>query len=108
MSSAVSGKKSKKSSKKREAVAPAKAAPIKEAKIKKNAKKSPEVKKDGFFVRAGNFFREVKQELQKVVWPTRKETIASTVVVLVVVLAASIYLGLADFILSSLLSLLVN
>lgn len=103
MAAAVSEKKSKKSSKKREASA--KAAPIKE---KKSAKKSVEVKKDNFFVRAATFLREVKQELQKVVWPTRKETIASTVVVLVVVLVASLYLGLADFILSSLLNLLVN
>ena len=35
------------------------------------------VKKDdakpGFFKRAGKWFREMKSELKKVVWPTRKQ-----------------------------------
>lgn len=47
--------------------------------------------------RARQFLREVKIELKKVKWPTRKELIASTTVVIVLVMIISIYLGLVDF-----------
>jgi preprotein translocase subunit SecE len=53
-------------------------------------------------------FREVRSEMRKVVWPTREETIRLTVVVIVLSAALSIVLGLADFIYTTLLSLLQN
>lgn len=43
------------------------------------------------------FFGEVKEELSKVVWPTRKETISYTVTVIVFSVVVSIILGAADF-----------
>ena len=46
------------------------------------------------------FFRDVRSELRKVTFPTRKETIASTAVVLVAVFAIAIYLGIVDAVLS--------
>ena len=52
--------------------------------------------------RAGprQFFREVRQELKKVAWPTRRELLAYTVVVLVsVVVLTSFVFGL-DFLIS--------
>ena len=42
------------------------------------------------------FFREVKTELKKVTWPPRKDTIASTSVVLVIVLILAFFLFLVD------------
>jgi len=42
------------------------------------------------------FLREVKIELKKVTWPTRKEAIGTTGVVLVLVGIISLYLGLVD------------
>jgi len=42
------------------------------------------------------FLGEVKAELAKVVWPTRKETIKYTIVVIVFSIAVSLILGLAD------------
>lgn len=42
------------------------------------------------------FFHEVKAELKKVNWPTRKETIASTSVVLVIVFIIAIFLFIVD------------
>ena len=42
------------------------------------------------------FIKEVKAELKKVTWPTRKETLSSTYVVLVVVAVSSAFLGLVD------------
>jgi preprotein translocase subunit SecE len=47
------------------------------------------------------FFREVRVEIKKVTWPTRKETLASTVVVLVTTLIIGAFLGVVDFLLST-------
>jgi preprotein translocase subunit SecE len=49
------------------------------------------------------FLREVKIELKKVTWPTRKQTIGSTAVVIVLVLIIAIFLGIVDVGLSSLI-----
>lgn len=43
------------------------------------------------------FLREARTELSKVTWPARKETIASTFVVLISVLVTTMFLGLVDF-----------
>jgi len=49
---------------------------------------------------------EVTNELRKVTWPTRKETQAATLVVIVTVIVAAIFLGLFDAIWSWLTSLI--
>ena len=43
------------------------------------------------------FFRECKTELKKVKWPTRKELLAATAMVVVLVIIVSLYLGAIDF-----------
>ena len=42
------------------------------------------------------FFKEAWQELKKVHWPSRKETYAATLVVIVVVVLISIFLAVVD------------
>jgi preprotein translocase subunit SecE len=42
------------------------------------------------------FFEESWQELKKVHWPSRKETYAATLVVIVLVVLISIYLAIVD------------
>lgn len=54
------------------------------------------------------FFRDVRSELRKVTFPNRKETTASTVVVITVVFIIALYLGIVDFILSMALGNLLN
>jgi preprotein translocase subunit SecE len=46
------------------------------------------------------FFQEVMSELKKTTFPSRRETMESTVVVLVVTFAVAIFLGLVDLLLS--------
>jgi preprotein translocase subunit SecE len=53
------------------------------------------------------FFREVKVELSKVVWPTQKQTIGSTVVVIIFVFMIAIFLGAVDFGLSNIVRLIL-
>ena len=42
------------------------------------------------------FLQEVRAEVQKVTWPTRKETTVTTIMVFVMVLLASLFFLLAD------------
>ena len=46
------------------------------------------------------YFSESYKELRKVNWPTRKETIRLTVIVIVFSLAIAIFLGLLDIVFS--------
>ena len=48
------------------------------------------------------FLREVRQELKKVTWPSRKDALSGTAVVLVAVFVIAIFLGIVDSGLSSL------
>jgi preprotein translocase subunit SecE len=59
-------------------------------------------KEDNFLQKSIQFLREVKIELKKVAWPTRKQTMGSTVVVIILVTIISLFLGLVDLGLSSL------
>jgi len=43
------------------------------------------------------FLKDSKAEVMKVKWPTRKELIASTAVVIVLTLIVALFLGLVDF-----------
>ena len=45
----------------------------------------------------GTFFKEVKVELSKIVWPTRDEFVGATIVALVVILAFTLFLGVVNY-----------
>ncbi len=51
-------------------------------------------------INPGQFVREVRQEVSKVTWPTRKETGITTAMVFLMVFLASIFFLLVDQILS--------
>lgn len=54
------------------------------------------------------FIESVKMELGKVTWPTRKETVATTSVVIIIVFLISVYLGACDIVLSKLMRLILG
>jgi preprotein translocase subunit SecE len=58
----------------------------------------------GYFTRSGHalrdFLSESLFELRKVVWPTRQETVQTTLVIMLVVVVLSILLGLIDLFLN--------
>jgi preprotein translocase subunit SecE len=60
------------------------------------------------YTQAVDFLRDVRGELRKVTWATRKETLASTAVVIVAVFIISIYLGLVDLGLSKLVGQIIK
>ena len=49
-------------------------------------------------VSPAQFFREVRQETAKVTWPSRKETVQTTAMVFLMVVAVSLFLSLIDWI----------
>jgi preprotein translocase subunit SecE len=57
------------------------------------------------FRKINEFFQEVKQELKKVVFPTKKEVIGSTWVVIITVLICAVFLGVVDMGLSKFITL---
>ena len=48
-----------------------------------------------------DFFKQVRQETSKVTWPTRKETMISTVMVFVMVIIAALFFFAVDQVLSA-------
>ena len=54
------------------------------------------------------YLSEARFELRKVIWPTRQETVRTTIVILIVVVLVSILLGIMDFFLSGGVRLLLR
>lgn len=54
------------------------------------------------------FLREVWIELKKVTWPSRKQTVGSTVVMIILVMIISLFLGMVDMGLSRLIQVILQ
>ena len=61
-----------------------------------------EVKKENWFKRTWHktckYFRELRSELKKVVWPTPKQVLKNTAVVLGCVLAVGVFIWVFDYV----------
>ena len=61
-----------------------------------------EVKKENWFKRTfgaiGKYFRELRSELKKVVWPTPKQVLKNALVVLACVLIVGVFIWVFDFV----------
>lgn len=55
-----------------------------------------------------NFLKEVKEELNKVVWPSRAQTIRYTILVIAVAVAVGLALGGLDYILTLFTNFLIQ
>ena len=56
----------------------------------------------------GQFIREVRQEVAKVTWPTRKETMITTMMVFIMVFLAALFFVLVDWVLKNGVELLLG
>ena len=57
--------------------------------------------------KAIQFLSEVKGEVRKVTWPSKKEALGGTAVVLLVVFFMALFLGLVDLLLSKIVETLL-
>ena len=71
-------------------------------------KKDGKDKKKGFFSRIAGWFKDLRKEFKKVVWPDRKKVFNNTLVVLVVVVVGSVLVGLIDSALLKLMQFLMG
>jgi preprotein translocase subunit SecE len=69
------------------------------------AKKAAKAKKGNFI---GRFLRETRSELKKVVWPSRREALNMTAIVLGVMLLMAAGLGVVDWLFTELFALVVR
>ena len=84
-------------------------APEKPAKTeKKKDVKAEKKSKPGFFARIGKWFKEMKSELKKVQWPTRKQTINNTVIVIVCCIIVGICIWVFDALAGSVITALLD
>ena len=71
-----------------------------------------EAKKTNWFARAWGavcrYFRELKSELKKVVWPTPKQVVKNTLIVLASVLVVGIFIWIFDFVAGNGISALIK
>ena len=65
-------------------------------------------KKPGFFSKVGKFFKDLKSEAKKVVWPTWKQTANNTWAVIVAIIIVGIFIGALDIVFSFLRDLLIQ
>jgi len=61
-----------------------------------------------FIRQSMEFLREVKIELLKVTFPTRQETVGSTLVVLLLTAIVAVYLGFSDWVLARIVKALLQ
>lgn len=71
-------------------------------KVKKSDKKKPNM-----FKRIWNYFKESKSELKKVVWPSPKQLVNNTLIVLGVMVVSAIFVGIIDAIVVKIMELIV-
>ncbi len=55
-----------------------------------------------------SFLQEVKEELAKVAWPSREQTIRYTILVIIVAVAVGVFLGGLDYILTGITAFLIG
>lgn len=62
----------------------------------------------GKFEEFKEFFELSKVEVKKVTWPTRRETVTTSVAVLILVVVMSLFLGIVDLGLSKLMQMVLS
>lgn len=77
-------------------------------KKKKAVKAQAEPKSKFSLSKISEFTSDVKTEFGKIAWPSRKHTAGSTVVVIVLVMLFSLYLGAVDLFLGKLVGYILN
>ena len=74
----------------------------------KKDKKPEKQKKPSIFARIGKWLKDMKSELKKVQWPTRKQTVNNTLIVIACVVVVGIFIWIFDFIANSAIDLLLT
>mgnify|MGYP001131537811 CR=1 FL=1 len=74
----------------------------------KKDKKPEKQKKPSIFARIGKWLKDMKSELKKVQWPTRKQTINNTLIVIACVIVVGVFIWIFDYIAGSAIDVLLT
>lgn len=61
-----------------------------------------------FINKTTQFLQEVMTELKKVTWPDKKQIVAASIVVVILIFIIAMYVGIIDFVLSKILAVLLS
>lgn len=70
-------------------------------------KKNDKAKKPSIFTRAGKWWRELKAEIHKIVWPTRQQTLNNILVVIAAVLIVGVFIWVLDLIFGNIVAAVI-
>lgn len=82
--------------------------PAAPAKKEKTEKKPEKKAKPGLFARIGHWFKEMKAELKKVQWPTWKQTMNNTLIVIAFCVVVGVCIWLFDLLATNLFGALIT
>lgn len=68
----------------------------------------PAKEKRSFMARMSKFIRDYRSEIKKIVWPSFKQTVSNTKIVVISIISVGLAVGLLDFIFSKGILLLGN
>lgn len=71
-------------------------------------KKNSKAKKPSIFARAGKWFRELRAEMRKIVWPTRQQTINNMLIVIAAVLIVGVFVWVLDLIFGGIVAAVIG
>ena len=74
----------------------------------KKDKKADKKSKPGFFTRAAKWLKDMKSELKKVQWPSFKQTMNNTGIVILCVIVVGIFIWLFDAVAGALIEFLLG
>ena len=80
----------------------------KPAKTDKKKDAKADKKKPGVFARIGKWFKDMRSELKKVQWPTRKQTVNNTVIVIICCIIVGICIWLFDALAGAVITALLD
>ena len=71
-------------------------------------KKNSKAKKPSVFARANKWFRELRAETRKIVWPTKQQTVNNMLVVVAAVLIVGVFVWVLDLIFGGLVAAVIG
>ena len=74
----------------------------------KKDKKPEKQKKPSIFARIGKWLKDMKSELKKVQWPTRKQTVNNTLIVIACVIVVGVFIWIFDYLAGSVIDIIIN
>ena len=79
-----------------------------ETSSKASQKKPEKKKKEGFIARISRFAKELRSEIKKIVWPTRKQVFNNTCVVAAVMVSVGAFIWIIDWVFAFLRGLVLG